>query len=835
MVAGGPGRALFTAGALIVAAALATGCSSGKNACAHGRQVACACAGGEQGVQVCSAEGTFGPCSACGATDGGADGGIDGGSLPGQSFDTAIPISAAFPPTPTAGTLDGASTRAFYQLRLHQGDRLEIWTQTAAANASTAAPSVIDTVVTMWNSARQPIAQDDDGWPRSSTDSQLYLRVPADGDYYVTVEDCNSAFGAGSLACAPPAGITDLNYALFVVPITLREANAATSQDGTITHAQGLAYQLYTGGGAGDYGSYIIDGTLGSATDTHVFSFRPPADTSVGPAQRARAEFWLQPVGAVDGDGSTANVKLWVTDATGAKTLARADQSNYGSGDNGANGPLDLSVPVVPGQQYYLFVQATGATSGRPTDYYFVQHFVGSWHYGQQENEGPTATGLNDVSASSELLVTPSTASPGRFFVDGNLSQPGDVDWYEVDPPANTDSAELGCQSARAGSGVVGLTATLFDSAGTSALGGVGPESRTADLYAYSVPVPAGTTRALLRVTASSQDATNTGSYYLCAVSYYSSGAPVDGGSPDDGGTDAGSGSVCDPDGGLATGHSWSSKAALPTALAGPAGASVGGKLYVFGGRNGGSISASNATQIYSPATDSWSSGAAMPTARWGAAAVAINGLIYVIGGSGPNGAPIYSKLEVYDPAANTWDTTRPDMPTARTAPAAAAVNGVLYVIGGQNGLLLTTVEAFDPATNQWTTRAAMPTARHSMAADVVNGHLYVVGGHALAPVKTVEAYDPVANQWTGKADLSVARESPVAAVVDGVLHVVSGWDGTAPTATVEVYDPAANAWCARPSLPTARYAEAAGVAGGVLYVAGGEDATGASGALTAY
>ena len=61
-----------------------------------------------------------------------------------------------------------------------------------------------------------------------------------------------------------------------------------------------------------------------------------------------------------------------------------------------------------------------------------------------------------------------------------------------------------------------------------------------------------------------------------------------------------------------------------------------------------------------------------------------------------------------------------PAMPTASDALAAAAgANGLLYVFGGNNGVILNTVQAYNPATNSaWTTEGApMPTASDNSAA----------------------------------------------------------------------------------------------------------------------
>src|SRR4051812_19981767 len=92
---------------------------------------------------------------------------------------------------------------------------------------------------------------------------------------------------------------------------------------------------------------------------------------------------------------------------------------------------------------------------------------------------------------------------------------------------------------------------------------------------------------------------------------------------------------------------------------------------------------------------------------------------------------------------ANTW-ATRAAMPTARSGMGlAAAADGSLYAIGGINGVPLTTVEQYDPATNAWTPRAPLPTARYLLgAAAAPNGKLYAIGGYNGGYLATVEEYD---------------------------------------------------------------------------------------------
>lgn len=73
---------------LVLTALLLSGCGSDAATglkCVPGRVVACACAGGGEGYQACSADGAFSPCSCFGGAGAGGSGGAGGASGAGGS------------------------------------------------------------------------------------------------------------------------------------------------------------------------------------------------------------------------------------------------------------------------------------------------------------------------------------------------------------------------------------------------------------------------------------------------------------------------------------------------------------------------------------------------------------------------------------------------------------------------------------------------------------------------------------------------------------------------------------------------------------------------------
>ena len=191
-----------------------------------------------------------------------------------------------------------------------------------------------------------------------------------------------------------------------------------------------------------------------------------------------------------------------------------------------------------------------------------------------------------------------------------------------------------------------------------------------------------------------------------------------------------------------------------------------------------GMVTAIVLTSTQSARADTWTRKADMPTARLFPRSEVVNGKIYVICGTYAN----LQKVEAYDPATDIW-TRKADMPTRRAIPAHGMVNGKIYVIGGETSLharASATVEEYDPATDTWARKADIPTPRARSASCVVDGKIYVFGGgtgggSGYPVMSTVEAYDPATDTWTRKADMPRVNELLSTSVVGGRIYAIGG------------------------------------------------------------
>uniref|UniRef100_A0AAQ4QCW7 Kelch-like protein 20 n=1 Tax=Gasterosteus aculeatus aculeatus TaxID=481459 RepID=A0AAQ4QCW7_GASAC len=111
--------------------------------------------------------------------------------------------------------------------------------------------------------------------------------------------------------------------------------------------------------------------------------------------------------------------------------------------------------------------------------------------------------------------------------------------------------------------------------------------------------------------------------------------------------------------------------------------------------------------------------------------------------------------------------------------------------VGGWcSGDAISSVERYDPQTNEWRMVASMSKRRCGVGVSVLDDLLYAVGGHdGSSYLNSVERYDPKTNQWSSDvAPTSTCRTSVGVAVLGGYLYAVGGQDGVSCLNIVERY-----------------------------------------------
>jgi N-acetylneuraminic acid mutarotase len=205
------------------------------------------------------------------------------------------------------------------------------------------------------------------------------------------------------------------------------------------------------------------------------------------------------------------------------------------------------------------------------------------------------------------------------------------------------------------------------------------------------------------------------------------------------------------------------------------------GHIYAFGGGQGLSFGAMNNAWRYNPATDEWAGIAPLPEPRLAGAAVSLNDYIYLVGGTGGTDA-----LLRYDPAADAW-TALASLQQSREHTAAVVLDGEIVALAGRWAGVgqLNSVEIYNPVTDTWRSGPPMAVARGGFGAAVAPvgeyGRIVVTGGEVLTGARetltSVEIYDPATEQWTAGPDLPVGLHGMPMIAYEDTLYVIGGSD----------------------------------------------------------
>jgi DNA-binding CsgD family transcriptional regulator/N-acetylneuraminic acid mutarotase len=214
----------------------------------------------------------------------------------------------------------------------------------------------------------------------------------------------------------------------------------------------------------------------------------------------------------------------------------------------------------------------------------------------------------------------------------------------------------------------------------------------------------------------------------------------------------------------------WSQVASKPLPVADINAASIGGLIYIPGGRSS-SGDPINSMEIYDPKTNQWLPGTNLPKAISGYGLVTYEGKLYVIGGW--DGSQVLKDVYMYDPDLEEWLIQTP-MPTARAFHGAAVVGDSIYVIGGSNGTQALNInEVYHPNLDKdgqypWEIGASVPTGRFAMGMTNIADSIYLIGGEGSQEPYKVLVFSPYQNEWGQLEAPTPQKWSMLAAVTIG-------------------------------------------------------------------
>ena len=267
---------------------------------------------------------------------------------------------------------------------------------------------------------------------------------------------------------------------------------------------------------------------------------------------------------------------------------------------------------------------------------------------------------------------------------------------------------------------------------------------------------------------------------------------------------------------------SWAIKAELPRQRQEARGATVDGKVWVFGGFYSGADLATQQVDYYDIAANKWvtlKNYGLMPNSHSSAVVGPDGRSIYFVGGLFGNFPDDVTTNRVFrfDTVTQTWSEPLPPLPEALSSGGAEIINGKLHYIGGSKADRITdsgrhlVLDLGNPAAG-WKDAPALPEARTHFSTVVVDQKIYVIGGQNnhekhTGQLATVHRYDPATQVWTKLADLPTPKshaETSTFVDDDGRIVMAGGQVGRfGATDEVVRYDPQANSWMVVGKLPT--------------------------------
>lgn len=277
-----------------------------------------------------------------------------------------------------------------------------------------------DNVIALHDAQRKVLAKNDNGsiWPGDKIDARLLVRLPADGEYYVTVEDPYT-----------PAAFFEGNFSLLYYHLTIREVTGSTPGFGSA----GTSFSFQTDASS-NYRYVTVFGEAQPGKNTITFQ-RVPDQALIAQVHQ----------GGADGDGSSLRAGLVAVADKDGHRLAAIDRAK----------DQTFIRPPLAGGTVTVSLDVSDTLGENP---FYVLDLVMLAENPKEANEAGNGT----IQRAEPLRWSRETS--GRALLLSRLPA-GDIDHYVV-MGKRGQLFGFGCEGETSGSGVRGLRGELIDAQG---------------------------------------------------------------------------------------------------------------------------------------------------------------------------------------------------------------------------------------------------------------------------------------------------------------------------------------------------------------------------------
>jgi N-acetylneuraminic acid mutarotase len=232
----------------------------------------------------------------------------------------------------------------------------------------------------------------------------------------------------------------------------------------------------------------------------------------------------------------------------------------------------------------------------------------------------------------------------------------------------------------------------------------------------------------------------------------------------------------------------WLERAALPQPRAGYIGGVIHGRYVVAGGSfwEGNRKRWSARVDVFDPRIGTWSEAESLPKSRSDCACATVGNRLYVFGGQDHDGAKLDSMILMH----GQWrPLPEADLPEPRLYATAVASGDWIYIVGG-----LSKAGEYASAWNTlWRWSTSVPKSRWqilqgipgpgviSLAAAAIGQKIYVfgganAGGHNVVNSNNAFEFDSRTQRWTQLPDLPISRRCWSAVPLDNKVLLIGGY-----------------------------------------------------------